>query len=223
MQKRIRLFCVFSAVLLLAGCTAPSDSGANPWHKEFAAAKLRLEEQKQDGQFQISVMEDGEITKEEFEEAQSKFVKCMADSGYTGIIADENGTQYDADVLTDPVFQEADRDCSAQYTSEIGGLYHNAKRNPNNEDPDKLMLACLKRSGLVPEEYTISEMKQVEEAFDEVMPVFEGKGHTPKDFYQPIREPDVTLPNGLQWNDSKLAACHINPLGVEGLPYADGS
>ena len=114
MQKLIRVICVFSTVLLLAGCSAPSDSGANPWHKEFAEAKQRLMEQEQDGQFQITVLEDGVITKQEFEEAQSKFVKCMADSGYGGVLASLYGIEYSGGAEISPDEQKADHECQAK-------------------------------------------------------------------------------------------------------------
>lgn len=223
MQKLIRVICVFSTVLLLAGCTVPSDSGANPWHKEFADAKQRLMEQEQDGQFQINVLEDGVITKQESEEAQTKFVKCMVDGGYSGIVEEEHGVSYDAELVSDPEFKKVQKDCLAMYDSEVGALYINTSLNPNNEDPAQLTLDCMKRSGLVPDDYTLSEFKQVEEAYFAVIPVFEGEGESPKGFFEPIREPDVTFPNGLSWNDDKIVHCHVNPLGIAGFPLADES
>lgn len=136
--------CVAIALsLLVAGCAGPGVDGANsPWASEYENA-LREASTSQ----QRAILEDHEITDEEYHQLQDLQQECFDDLGVTASV-DRNGGGFTVQgELADSMWREIDA-CGERTTYPVESLYWEVRANPANEDWATLVTQCLRESGI---------------------------------------------------------------------------
>lgn len=108
--------------------------------------------------YERSVLEDGVVTPAELVEAQSKKRSCLKDAGYRWDI-EEDGTS-----SLEPISERAVsptrmlngvlQECSQRFDQNVTVLFDEVRRNPHREDEARIMVACLRKVGLVDRSYT---------------------------------------------------------------------
>jgi hypothetical protein len=196
--------------------------------------------------FVRSVLADGVITLAELQEAQSRTLACIAGSGL-GIEAAYVPNAYGGSNLAFDVFVEDVRngpseeqkqavsDCEQQWIMYIDALYSMVVANPNNEDGNDLIAACLVRHNLVAPGFTGTDYAEVLARYYEQNPglvqsytigsdddgnpvdadgtpvsggAWSSDGATPVDG----EIPEMILPGGVSMSDPVAQACTIVPL-----------
>ncbi|MDR2619605.1 MAG: hypothetical protein LBC29_00500, partial [Propionibacteriaceae bacterium] len=175
-------------------------------------------------EFVRDVVRDGVVSAAEMAESQSRVLECIAQSGL-GITAYylDNGfglaelTFAAAENRIDAIDkqQEIVADCEFKWMTYIGIIYYGMMTNPNHENWDDLVAACLVRKGLVPEGFNgrdyVDMVETHRDLYDaisecavdgcvEVRPAVEGA-------------PPLTLPGGAPlYDNAEAQACTVVPL-----------
>lgn len=138
-----------AAAITFQGCGgAESDPGRGPYYDELRDAGRTAT-----SDFEREALEDGELTRAEYEEAVQRFVGCAADRGVE-LTAKRQGALYIYQMRTDAENDAVAAECSVGTTQLIEALYGDLVANPANGDFDQLVVDCLVRSGLAPSDYT---------------------------------------------------------------------
>jgi hypothetical protein len=191
---------------LLGGCSsgqgAAIDTG-NPYAAEFTQA---LADASSD--FERGVLADGVITPEELQEAQRREVSCLTDHGITAHYrTDSNGSVvldvqgYSGDEPDQGVMSE----CSRGTTGQILGLYDAIRVNPNHEDMNDLVAACLRRHGLAPADFTGRDLQ----AIWDTLPVYTGDSVT--DSSAELDDSPLMIPGGGDLRSEEGLRCQDSP------------
>lgn len=138
------------AANVLAACAA-SPPGDDPYRARYAEA-LRAAT----SDFERAVLEDGEVTRSEYEEAVDQYVACMADAGIETGLHDEGG-YYSYSFTKTPDLETTSDRCAEGTTLLVAGLYVDQLTNPGAEDYDELIVACLIRAGLAEADYSAAQ------------------------------------------------------------------
>lgn len=155
---------------------------AGPWADKFAEAYRRSTTEKQ-----RAVLSDGTISDQEYAELRNDFVKCAANFG--AIVRLELGGGFTVELGSLTAAQVNDSvvpTCETQTVGYVGALYEVIALNPNRQDEATLVVACLRKSGLVDDAYSPAQFKN-----------------------------DQANNVGLNWNDPKVVACVKDPLGSQ--------
>lgn len=129
------------------------------------AAQFEQARQAATSDFERDVLADDEITRAEYEEAYQRYVDCMAGKGITVSLLDQGG-RYFVSVAAedDEAFQDEEREegsCVEGTTALISPLYVQILTNPNQEDEDELIVACLIDLGLADPSFTAEQWKEL--------------------------------------------------------------
>ncbi|MFT3889537.1 MAG: hypothetical protein QM713_15440 [Arachnia sp.] len=144
----MQLLIVLAAI---SGCAqAAPDS---PWGDIVADVRDRVT-----SELHREILADGTVSDAEFNEAFKLFSDCLSSNGFV-----VERQQYKG--MYSGFFVPGDREvpgdvldsCYAETLEHVEAMYFDMRRNPNNEDALAVELACLKRSGLVQEEYSMSD------------------------------------------------------------------
>ena len=203
MARGRAIMAALAVGVFLAGCggAAPSGgetSGQNaatgevpeftgPWAGEFAA-----EYQRSESEFVRAVLRDGTITDQELAETRTKFSECLSAHGFTNIQFEQDGAfEFKAPESADQAtVEEQVKSCSADSGEEtLAALASWIRRNPENQDENTIMAACLVRKGAVGPAYSAEEYARSFET--DVFP-----------YLDPVTGPDA------------LRACNADPLGL---------
>jgi hypothetical protein len=137
-----------------AGCASddtPAQS-TSPYAEDIKAASSHATTD-----FERNVLADGQITRAEYEEAVQKLVACAEGNGKTVITHDQSGL-YSYEVPGgDP--DDVMLTCGKGTTMIIEGLYSQMVQNPDREDLNVLLAACLVRSGLASADFSGEDFK----------------------------------------------------------------
>ncbi|PZE86312.1 hypothetical protein [Curtobacterium sp. MCBD17_032] len=156
------------------GSSSASLHAAGPWADEFREALDHGV-----SAYEAAVLDDGQVTVAELEDAHDRVSRCLADSGY-GIEYDPDGG-FDLTALDgrypDDFFERSDpvlRACEERYDEYVTMLFEETRRNPEKQDEAKITVACLRRAGLVGKDYTERKWRTEGDAgvfsFDEYAP-----------------------------------------------------
>lgn len=139
----------------VAGAAAESSlAPAGPWADEFREALGAGV-----SSYEEKILADGQITTAEVEDVHGRVSGCLADSGL-GIKYDPDGG---FDLLSldgkypDDFFDRSDpvlRACEKKYDEYVTMLFEESRRNPEKQDEAKITVACLRRVGVVGNDYT---------------------------------------------------------------------
>lgn len=157
-----RLLASCLTVVVLASCAtaAPDDDPYQIRYEEALRAAT--------SDFERAVLEDGEITRAEYEEAVERYVSCMADAGVE-VGLHEQGGYYTYSAAAASGFDATHDRCAEGTTLLVAGLYVDQLTNPGAEDYDELIVACLIRAGLVDPDYTAEQLTA--DATDQTLPL----------------------------------------------------
>lgn len=135
------------------GCSSSADrsSDSGPWGAEIEQARADATTQ-----FEMAVLEDGAITRAEYDEAYSRLEECLSDAGVAvDIVQDEYGL-YSVGV---PSSREALLEsCEDGSTVLVGLLYVSMTQNPANAEPLDAIAACINRHSLSRDQITASDL-----------------------------------------------------------------
>ncbi|MDR1294684.1 MAG: hypothetical protein LBK59_06970 [Bifidobacteriaceae bacterium] len=175
--------------------------------------------------FVRGVLADGEVTVAEFTEAKEKTLACLADAGIDASYQplDSSGQEFlttSADVEFTQSQISADKECHTTWMGGILELYNSRLVNPDDEDMEVLTVACLVRTGLAPEGFTVSDLRELEER----QSVEYGPDGSYEDaLLEAQSRPGVTtdaagqvwalLPSGVAMDDPTAQGCVSNPRG----------
>lgn len=99
--------------------------------------------------FERAVLEDGKVTREEYEEAMQRYVSCISDRGGSVELTDQNG-YYVYEISGNVAhYDQISGECSMGTNNLIEPLYVDTLRNPEKLDPDEALARCYIAAGLV--------------------------------------------------------------------------
>lgn len=189
-------FCMISVLAVVAsmltGC-AVSSSTDNHGTQDDRIEEARLNASTD---FEREILTDGVITRAEYDEINQGLVTCMSDAGHILTLV-EQGDYHIYSIQYSDESEAALMRCQDAGGAVLAGLYVDMVTNPNNIDPDDLMLQCLKREGLLPEAFTVEEYRTGISRFST-----DSDGNV-------SRVSEWTLP--FSDDEPGLDACHINP------------
>lgn len=145
--------------LLLAGCAAAAPAG--PYEAEFEFAKANAT-----SDFEQDILTDGSISRAEYEEATSRYVECLNSKGYATTRIDQRGIySYQIEGQAEGVqWEVANETCRLGTVEQVEPLYVDMMINPGNENFVELVIACLKKNGLVEPTFDTDDFLAVETA-----------------------------------------------------------
>lgn len=148
------------ASLCACGTSAESDGASSaPYSDEVDAAARSAT-----SAFEKQVLDDGAVTRAEYDEAVQLFVSCLADLGVE-VATIETGGYYTYSVAGDATAYDANVDqCAEGTTAEIEPLYVATVTNPTDTDYWELTAQCLATAGVAPEGYTGEELQRDRES-----------------------------------------------------------
>jgi len=215
--SRLLVVLTMFAVVSVSGCgqTQPVSVPGGAYHAEFEQAKSG-----NNSPYVAEMLADDQITDAEFTEAQAKVVTCLKELGWDASWApndvgllDQLSIATSADVST--TLPDV-LSCKAQWLGVAESLYWSVKNNPNNDDFNGLVAACLVRVGFAPRGFTGKDLEQLI-AQSSAAHVIGSE-----------REPEVVvdtsdesagggplLPDGTQLYRPETAPCRITPLAVK--------
>ena len=149
--------------VVLSGCSsaAPSAPGVStsassgrfsgPWAELFEQtyAEAGSEDER-------AALNDGEISPEEYAYFQDRIVRCLATLDVEAEFASDGALNYSK---PQGVSQDAIRACNADNGIRVLALRDAIQRNPTHLDETQIMLDCLKRTGVVGEAYSRSDLE----------------------------------------------------------------
>ncbi len=122
-----------------------------PWAAEFAEAY-----QKSGSDFARSALQDGRITDQEVAEMRDKFEQCLTAQGFRKVsFSDDGSFEFDAPegALPDRVNGQVKACSDESGESSLSPLASAIRRNPDNQDENTIMAACLVRKQVVDSSY----------------------------------------------------------------------
>lgn len=160
-MKRLGMFAAASAMaaVMLAGCAPaePEPEFTGPWAAEFSSFY-----QKADSDFARTVLEDGVVSELEIAEVWERFRTCLSSAGVTlGDVGADGSyeTTFAEDVGSDAA-NTATVGCSrTSGESYIAPLYFWMLRNPQKLDESTIIVDCLLKAGVVPDNYTVERFR----------------------------------------------------------------
>jgi hypothetical protein len=137
-----------------AASAATSLTAGGPWTEEFREA-LRQGV----SPYEAAILRDGEVTAAELEDAHHRVRQCLRESGLDIEYDPDGGFELSSrdGKYPDDFFERSDpvlRACEERYDEHVTMLFEETRRNPEKQDEAKITVACLRRSGLVGEDYT---------------------------------------------------------------------
>ncbi len=155
----IKVLVLLLTVLLVAGCS--SEEAQDPWEAQFTRARAEASTD-----FERSALEDGEVSRAEYEEANSRFKDCMDDRGFsTNLIQDSSGLYTYETAGGGEALDTAFVDCSTGTILLVGGLYSDTLLNPNNVLFEELLVDCFARAGLTDGDFTVDDFQDTHQRF----------------------------------------------------------
>lgn len=173
--------CALILVTGLAACgQGQSVDSEDPWSPEFERALLEST-----SDFEREVLNDGEVTRAEYDEAVGLYLECLRDQGLAiDAHADNNGIYSYSFVGSDTDFyDEIDFECRPGTIEIIEPLFIEVERNPANLPPLVRFTECLEGEGLI-------------EA-----------GTEPEEVERLLNEQDHSLPIDVDTDFEKIAVC----------------
>lgn len=204
-----RLAGLVLAGLVLSGCSAgPAGTPrvvdpADPYAAEY--------EQAMDGasDFIKQVLADHHISDAELAEAQDHLVACLREQGEKPFVSTENGRR------EVHVPAEADSACSDEWMGTIQERYLTERINPRNDDMNDLVVACMKRLGVVPPEFTGRDLAELaEKAIGSYSVAVDDEGNETRFGEELPEDPDPKLPSGMSITAPETQGCWADPLGT---------
>jgi len=143
--------------LSATACSAGTPTNTGPYTSEIEQAGRDAT-----SDFERQVFSDGQISRKEYDESADRYIRCLNDNGLSASTELQDGLntyaiQYPPGTTN---ASEAESRCAVGTTILIEPLYGNILLNPDNVDFDELVVDCLKRNGIVDQDYTKADLLQ---------------------------------------------------------------
>lgn len=197
---RRRVLIVSALLLSIAGCSGAGndDQGVGPGVRQGADAPrfsgpwadyFRSAYSAATTDLQRKVLSDEKITEQENNEVRAAFVTCMAGFEVQVELQEKDSVKsVSPPSMTDEKYNEISKNCRAETSGQISGLYYQINRNPGNDDEFEIVAECLARSGLVE------------------------PGYSAKDYESGFKDQSYSFDT----TDPRFRSCSLDPLNVEG-------
>jgi hypothetical protein len=217
-RVRLALVAVIMACTLTQVVGACSGPPANPYAQEFEIAL--------DGsttEFERTVLEDGVITRDEYQEAHELWLACMEqtfppDAGRVVTLVPNAQGLYGFRALgfssgEEEFYDSVADSCSIGTIESIAPLYASVTSNPQKEDPATFVVACLKRHDLVLAEYSVENWKADLAASSGAVVTQIDDANTGESVFVTGAPPeyDPELVTGLDVDQDAVFDCQVNP------------
>ncbi len=108
--------------------------------------------------FERTILGDGVVNDQEFREAFSRFSDCLEGSGFSVEVQEHKGVYTGYFVSPNAENQEGFvDDCAVGTIAAIEILYNDRRVNPQNLNDSERVVVCLKKSGVVHDDYTVQD------------------------------------------------------------------
>lgn len=167
MVRGAHLLAGFVCLVLFSGCaagvggepTTPAvpQAGQTPTFSGPFAGDLQLAYQRAGSDLERQVLADGLISDAEVAEVLDRYKSCLENLGFTQVEpgADGSLSLLPPAGLSSP--QAKVELCRADDGSGVLGLFREMRRNPQNQDENKIMAACLVKKGAVDPGYSAKD------------------------------------------------------------------
>ena len=136
----------------LAACSSTGSGTTNPYDTEIERVLAQVT-----SEFQRGVLEDHIITREEYDEASSLFLRCLEDKGYNVSREWQNAYYIYAVSPGGSGADAAHQECVTEYLDPIEPLFIATTTNPENKPWNEAVVECLVRIGAAPAGFTLKE------------------------------------------------------------------
>ncbi len=143
-------------VLLLAGCSGGPEAVTGPYAERIEAARAQAT-----SAFEREALADGEVSREEYEEAVQRFLACAAEQDILVEVEDQAGYYIYSSKAEPDDFDRVYGVCAPGTVGILAGLYTDMLVNPTNGDPDTVTASCFVRAGLVTEPFTAVDFRDL--------------------------------------------------------------
>lgn len=140
------------ATAVLVGCSA-AETEANPFEARFEEARTQATTD-----FERDILEDGEITRAEYDEAVNRFIECMEAQSIKISAVEQSGYYVFSTTSASSAYEAADPQCRPGTIDVIEALYVDMTMNPENRPYNEVMRECLIARGLVDEDFTTKDL-----------------------------------------------------------------
>ncbi|MCL2736970.1 MAG: hypothetical protein FWD75_10165 [Propionibacteriaceae bacterium] len=209
-SRTLRSLCVILlSIALLCGCSQAAQQ-PGPYASQYAVA---IHDAQSD--YVRSILQSGQITSADLKDAEQHTIGCLLSAG---INASYGTNEWGLDELTimgvlTRTQSGAQQQCLDAWMGPIMQLYVDQFTNPNNQDWNTLVAACLVRKGLVPSGFTgqdYSNLMSTEGmSFNSSTMAPDNTGTYS---YSSSDATQIVLPGGVSLSDPEATACTIIPL-----------
>lgn len=150
-------------VLLVMSACSSTDDASSPYNADISQARDAAT-----SEFERTVLDDGEISDAEFEEARGLLAECIAARGYLFEPEEDGGYSVgsdeprpadpDAAAAYDEAIDSAHTECGAGSTDVIEPLYLAMNENPSNVDLNDVWASCLVDEGFRDAGYGVEDL-----------------------------------------------------------------
>lgn len=188
-----------AGLVCLSGCTAEEKTDfRGPY-----AAQVEQAYNSSSSSYIRGILADGTIDSFEINDAMRHVVECVSEAGFTiSYTLDNHSMQFES--TTPEPSDEVLIGCQDEWLGEVGQLYWSMYTNPNNENGDGLVAACLVRKGLAPAEFTGTDYAELTQPET----IIQGTGEV---FVAP-EFAEIIIPGGGSLSDPEAVTCAITPL-----------
>lgn len=146
----------FLSVLLLAACAGGPEAATGPYAERIEAARAHAT-----SPFEREALADGEVSREEYEEAVQRFLTCTAEHDILVEAEDQTGYYIYSSKAEPDDFDRVYNVCAPGTVGILAGLYTDMLVNPTNVDLDTATASCFVRAGLVVEPFTAADFRDL--------------------------------------------------------------
>ncbi|MDR2929650.1 MAG: hypothetical protein LBV06_01885 [Propionibacteriaceae bacterium] len=213
MKKREVTALVVATTLIsaiLAGC-AGAPEPVNPWAAEFEQAMEQAE-----SDYTRSILADGVIDPSEIRDALSSTQACLDQAQVPATVnMDEHfHVSFRTEASTTVVQDQTMATCQSQWMDPVFALYARIQINPDNQDMNGLVAACLVRHDLAPDGFTAHDWEELWDSYtiptdsETIIPDESGRSRSTLTTHNP----EAFLPGGVSITDPRVSRCRTTPL-----------
>jgi len=137
------------------GCSGQPPT-SDPYVEDFRQAKELAT-----SDFERAVLEDGKVTRSEYEEAMQRYVSCISDGGGSVTLKEQGG--YYVYQISGSIehYDQISEGCARDTTVLIEPLYVDVLTNPDKLDPDEALARCYVAAGLVETPFGAQDLRDL--------------------------------------------------------------
>ena len=175
---RALLFSVLVPWSFIGCSTDPGDENSEADPALTATFEEFLDSAENDFEREVfeRALENGEISGEDYEEANSRYLECMEGVGLEETATKQPNGLYERRPVDLPEGDEEFEDrmtqsdeCASGTVSAIEAAYNMQINNPEGRDPAEITVECLQGLGAVEADYTLEEFEETMDDFESLL------------------------------------------------------